>query len=145
MPLISLHGYVRFLSLKSAGPFPQHGLVALLPKQSSLPSPSFTISGFLCPDCSLGFSLPPSVLAWFLPSILRPLLSCLPPAQFPLSIPRPVATVLRLLLSSVYLLFLFFPHSLSIRPLPRPALGRIPTVPIQFFSTSVLPWFLSFI
>ena len=67
----------------------------------------------------------PSVLAWFLPSILRPLLSCfLLPSS--LSASFPLWPVFRLLLSSVYFLFLFFPHSFFIRPLPRPALGRIP-------------------
>lgn len=141
MPLISLRGYVRFLSLKSTGPFPQHGLAAMLPKLSSLPSPSFTISRFLCPDCSLGFSLPPSVLAWFLPSsILRPLLSCFPPAQFPLSILRPVATVFRLLLSSVLSLvfilspFPFYKASSSACIGQNPSLSFLYSSPAQVYS-----------
>lgn len=136
MPLISLLGYVRFLSLKSTGPFPQHGLAAMLPKQSLLPSPSFTISGFLCPDCSLGFSPPLSFgLVPPLHSEAFALLfsSCPVPSQHPSPCGNSLQVTIVLCLSLVFILspFPFYEASSSACIGQNPSLSFLYSSPAQ--------------
>lgn len=99
------------------------------PSKTIFPSLSFLYKRrFSLPRLlALRFSPPLLALAPLLHSGAFALPFFLPPSwPSPLSILPPVVTVFGLLLSSVYLVLLFFPHSLSTRPLPLPAFGRIP-------------------
>lgn len=110
-------------------------------KQFSLLSPSFTSTGFLCPDCLLLGSLP-LILPWLLPSILGPLLSHSSSSQlaFTSQHASPVVTVFDyycpLFISCFYSFPIPFLQGLF---LCLHLAESQPRFPIQFPSTSVLP------